>query len=630
LHCTTANLVMALRFQETDHKENFSHKSIEQLEQDGMCPHMNILEFANHLNKLHGWIEMCKLFRTYGFTVKTPHFMKGTIYENMVRHIKYKETCFLWKPIWARQLRGTVLRLTADNIVVCDKMLLQRGAEVLTGYHVREDVIETQDTNITVGGTSKFDDVQQDTIKRLLSNDLIDGNVSFKHDGSLLGLSIYNPNSEAGLFYQQLIEDKGDVFSKMILAKTKNLGYPMIPIMSTQGTWFHFPEMHDYMVSSILVDLCGIPQEQLCKYATDHTPVEAFNEFGDMFITKLYLFYKQYEQNMCLSFEAVCNQRTTCWGEKHIEFAISYPETFIRFLGCSFFDTNCTSFVYKAHCQLEKELFSLFDQPLYWKIEHAKDIEIMMKSLTDTICKKITVDQFLAKHKPSNINPTPSKYLDYEGFIFYRAITGRNSYDYSKIKTVEYYKSHKFHDKNVPYLVQLGMFSPDIFPLAQIVLSMCNGLDVTLNQICQRIMDVLKSDILLETFGEKAKASFAKQKVEIQMKMLVNTSNPELLTDLFFECFVEYFPQLNQIKQVSQLNSDNLPIAEDIKVTSLPTMAIFGIIMKAIVMIVQPWKNDLETRTKELVNKLSQKYVVDKNPLKELIGVLCNMHPLIL
>lgn len=549
---------------------------------------MNAKEYVNFLYKKIGWNGIKKILESQCYDVIIPHQVRGTEFENKIFKVKYQERCNLWKPKWSREFRGTIIRLTDENIIVCDKQLLQRGAEVLTGHHLNVNINETQD--VSVKKIEILDDIQNDTCNRLLNRTDINAVASFKLDGSLLGACCYRKGTEPYNEYCKMISIVDDKFAKIVKQLCEIMELEFIVVISSQNTLFLGEDMQDHMITSILVD-CGISYEQIKELGKTNSPAELFQIYGHLFLNKLNKLFSQFNcDRMCACYEAVNERRTTAWGNTHKELTIDYPKSILRILGCTF-----DSGMYKAHFQFEEELVRAgFEQPLYWKINHATQIENLMKDLTKIIHKEISVADFFDRNKPDNIHLPSLMFPDYEGFVFYREVGGR--YDYSKIKTEEYYKSHKFHEDNVSYLIRLGKVASDIFPLTRVAIDFYMNLEDKLKNICNDIYAKLSSGILFELLPEKAQISYHKQKSDTQMKMLINAGDK--VNYVFLESFKQVFTRLEKIEDISSIG---------------PTM-------KGILMNVLPWVPDSEIRISQLVKKLEIKS--EKNPLKDLFGIL--------
>jgi hypothetical protein len=181
--------------------------------------------------------------------------------------------------------------------------------------------------------------------------------------------------------------------------------------------------------------------------------------------------------------------------------------------------------------------------------------------------------------------------------------------DYSKIKTEEYYKSHKFHEENISDLIKLGKVAAHIFPLTQVVIDFYQNLDTKLYEITNSIADVLKSPKLFEALPEKAKLSFPKQKLDVQYKMLINAVNETVVNNLFLEKFTKTFTRLIHLP-LDQQND-------------------FGQTMRMIIMYIQPWNpsnSEKINKINELINELNKTSEINlkltKNPLRKLFTTL--------
>lgn len=538
----------------------------------------DIVSFVNYLYQKHGYQNMRKFIVEKGFTVCVPPEFKNTPYDNRVIRIKYIDTNRLWKPKWTRQCRGVTLLLNDSDEWVCVKYQLQRGAEVLTGIHLKADITETESFSMTDfgSGVEILDENQQETIKLLMSRSDINAILSFKSDGSLFGVNMYSGKYKT--LMTQLIQDYADEFCKTVLQKANELELPFVPIFSSQATFFLGDMMHDYMVTAILGDSM-IPESEFSNYS----PIEAFRKYGDKFLLKLKRFYELYpEKNdvMTLSFEARCRNRRTAWGKNHSELTIAYETSGLKCLGLSLGDKNL---IYKAHFQFDDILNACdLDEPMWWQINHSDQIENILTSLTEAIRGKL---DFLEVHKPSNRHQLRNTEYDYEGFVLYR-ILENGELDYNKIKTEEYYKTHKYKAKNMNYLIELEKTAGDHFPLTRIIKNFKYECESKLLKVCEEIITLLnekqESNLLFQNLSEKAKVSYQKQNYETQMKMLVNASQ-NTWSESILKIMSKYFTELQNISEekLIQINSVN----------------------KALVMEISPWKSDYEKRITTMVNE---------------------------
>jgi Ni2+-binding GTPase involved in maturation of urease and hydrogenase len=562
-------------------------ESEEDLDQD-----MDIVEYANHLYKMFGWDAFLESFRSRGFMCMCPPQFKDTDMENRVVMIKYLESCFVWRYKWARQCRGVMLYLDNEDNIVCIKYQLPRGAEVLTGLHIVNGIDNTQD--ISIKHIDHLDDKQQQVIHKLAGRQAVDGYLSFKNDGSLLSVEFYS-----GKYYsvmENIINKYGDCFAKAILGLAKTLDCKFIPILSTQGTLFMSEHMQQYMVTSILDGLHIIDYDTLSDFAKNKTPADAITYFGIPFMERLNVFFGEIEKNnihnliSTLSFEAICKNRQSCWKDLHTELAISYPVSMLRILGMS---TGDQSPIFQPHFMFSEIINKIdIEEPLYWKTSHSVEIENMFTDLSKCIREQMTNDEFLKIHVPSNIRLPTNKYFDYEGFVFYA--TFDNELDYSKIKTEEYYKSHKFRVENIVYLLELAKTAKHIFPLCTVITEFYGALYDKLVTIVTNIMNnlnivqlmkdddsLLSSDKFYNGLSEKAKPSFKKQPDDVKYKILVNVSSA--FSDMCFDEFVKEFPLLkSSVSDKSELTGT----------------------LKTIIMVCVPWINYNDDEYKTKLNKM--------------------------
>jgi hypothetical protein len=356
-----------------------------------------------------------------------------------------------------------------------------------------------------------FDHIQQDTIMRLLRGESIDGVVSFKKDGSLLCICTYGIDTPQGEFYTKLITEHGTDLAKAVLSICQELGLPFVAILSTQNTLFMSDDIADYMIDAILIGSNIVSQAELdADIQNDLSPVEVFAKHGRAFISKLGTFWERIRDSrpeymtgggVSLSFEAICGGRKSSWvrlgkpiGTTHIELAVSYPLSMLDFLGASF--NVLVEHTYVPHYALEDVITDIFTQPMWWKISHGREVDDLLISLSMIIRQKITKEEFLAKFPINNNTALPvNAYIDYEGFIFYRLLpNGR--VDYSKIKTEEYYRTHKFKDSNVEYLMDLNNseIARNTFPLIKVIDAFHTALDIKLATVSQKVLEEMTFD----------------------------------------------------------------------------------------------------------------------------------------
>lgn len=586
---------------------------------------MNIIQYCNMLYNTTSWDTMIEIIRSQCFMIGYPPQFKATQYEKRIIKIKYLEHNRLWKAKWSRQCRGVILFINDDNKIVPLKYLLQRGAEVLMPLHTANGVDATNDatlaeTSSTITSSTIFDDVQQSVMNKLSSNQDIDGVLSFKSDGSLLGITYYF--GEYKKFAEDFICKCGDEFAQTfhgLFNKYSNLNSNNLDnnsytcIASSQGTFSMGNDMQPYNVTAILGDLYD--QSELCTIATKYPNYcEALFVHGIEWVKSVskivdYLYATHTDAiSITLNFESICKNRTSLWETiPHTELAISYPRSMTRFLGASICTNNNVKFI--PHFDISNVLTLDIKEPLYWRVSHASKINAMLTDLELIIMGKLSKELFVVKHKPYNKNNKNNEVdtiLDLEGFIFFTKVENSHEYDYGKIKTATYYKSHNFKFKNIPYLIAIADTCGDIFPLAARVKNFCEStpekLSVALLAIKNELFkptEPLGSNNLFDKLPEKAKKTFGTKSAETKIKMLINGSSA--FADMSCTIFAAYFTDLER-----QANIDK---AKEISST-----------IKALVMKLELWKN-------QDINVVVENYVKNMNTnteLQELLGFCIN------
>jgi hypothetical protein len=201
---------------------------------------MEFQKLVNNLSKINNnesWKKFKEILKKRFFIVLNL-MNKDNLEEGNIYILSYKDgVCSTWIDkdnlgICLRLMRGTVIRFENAKFVI-DKLLLQRGAEVLTGFLKKQGINDTQDMNRDF---FKFDNNQQTVINIFMKGGTINGTLSFKVDGSLLAVSVYGINTSQGIFYKKYIETYGDDFNKAILYLCNKLSLPFIVVLSSQKT----------------------------------------------------------------------------------------------------------------------------------------------------------------------------------------------------------------------------------------------------------------------------------------------------------------------------------------------------------------------------------------------------------
>jgi len=490
-------------------------------------------------------------------------------YANCILMFSYLEIpgAKYWKNKWAKEMRGCCLFINPESgKTTILNYKLPRGAEVATGI-VKSNGISTQDCESSK--TYILDDEQIDTCNRLSK----DGNpigayLTAKADGSLLSITVYT--GEALKIMVSVINYFGSDYVKSWKDMSLELsGGSRLVVPATHRTLMESGFMANYMVTSILVGGGIVTRDALVgkDYMT------AWSEFGRAFIAKFLTMntYDPFSEVHTFIFEAICKHRTSAFDSHvHIELACSYEFDGLVFLGTSIADKR----FYIPHMLYGREHVIPFDEPLWWKIDNSSQISAMMISMEDLIFGKITKHQYLELYKPMNSTfDIDTAIIDFEGWVLMK-IASIESTDpdhlsvkclitiYSKIKTLAYYNSHKFKERNVPYLMELGKVAGHIFPLANavikilpdgvinsILLKICNDIIIKFDfsddsELMTRLNDI---NMILMSQGKKNSLNNFNARPIKSKFCSVFAFNDHDLNTWVFDIFMSYIPPITVI-----------------------------------------------------------------------------------
>lgn len=608
--------------------DNIKHIEILQNDED----QMDITYLITYLFEKGGYDEVKKFFSEMAFMCSTPALMKNTIYSEHTFYIKYFEHYKIFNKKFSRQGRGSIFMKLPSGKIICIKNLLQRGIEYLTGEHMKKGITENENIDIN-DDLLYLDQHQQNIMRKFIKKDSIEGWLSFKNDGSLSGITLYPKGQEIYNVMVDLIQkstDPRDNFSKIVINESIKHNLPFIPVLSSSGTITMSEEMLSYNITALCCGMCDIDYDVLKYQVKTGMSIEyAFTAYiSDRFFANLLSFWKKSPilcQNdiMCLSFEAIVPNRICAWEGFHPELTMSYSKSSYRFLGCMY-NVGQTSGQYRAHFQLENEIYGTgWDQPLSWNIKHTYQIESMISDLSSILYEKMTEEEFITKYPPysmENISTT----FDYEGFVLFTNIEHSKpiglfkeeldfDIDYGKIKSEEYYKSHKLKEQNIDFLLDLPDSVSLKIPLVKAVKEFYPTINSSLLQISHDIRNVLvesfncKGNLYDSIPTKKAKISFETQNNHIKSKMIINIS-PKW-KDVSFQICKKIFPSLSNIEN----NDSNLIIIK----------GIHNFITK-LVMKIEPWKNEDEAKNiQDMVDKRS-------NIITELFLIIISSQKIIL
>lgn len=541
-------------------------------------------------------------------------------YRNSIVVVKYIEQygARFWKNKWAREMRGTILFVNPETRKVKSAIKLCRGTEALT-MMVNNIDIETQD--IKSEKSSILDDEQKDTCKRLCENKPIDIYLTSKGDGSLLVITAYMGKTMNMIV--PVIELFGNDYTRLWMKQSLKISQgKRIFLPSTQGTFIESGFMTAYMVTAMLCG-SGIKSREELNKNHDHIKASYLNAweiYGEEWIEKFnhFTFFDTLTDTQTFCFEAICKNRCGMFDDRpHTELACSYLHDRLIFLGT----TICDKRFYIPHPLYETHSVILFEQPLWWKINHANQINEMLKDIGLMILSQMTKYDYLMKYPPANPefnieceNQISNAIIDYEGWVAMKTATLEiTDLDYmqvietfkipltiySKIKTEAYYRSHKFHHKNIPYLMELAKTAGDTFPLSRKIADIFTSDTITkrLMIIGQRIMKLLdfnndKNEVLVQIRAAHQIAldnaqinhtkcpkdpliGFENRTIDVQCKIVSNYHGfkfSNLLVPIYLELFTEIDPNTLDINQMCL----------------------------SLTIILQPWTDDYNERIKKL------------------------------
>ena len=598
--------------------------TIDTLSINDFTKNMNISQYYSYLmDKYHGdQLQICEFLRTLGF-IQTTFIKKSDniddatfcaqlsqlsitwkdlgviitsysaseissnsqIYEKL-RHsiviLKYIDglqgACF-WQNVWAKEMRGTVLFISPNNASV--KVLsfkLPRGAEVLTGM-VTKNNLETQD--IKSNKIDMLDEEQRDTCLQLCNGNPINMHLTSKGDGSLMIVNVYT--GLALKIMQPIVMTFGSDYARLwatqslILTNNTRLFVP-----ATHNTLIESGFMSPYMVTSLLVGSNIVSREELAIFhANGGTYMDAWQRYGTVWMDQFmqFTFHDSLTETHTFSFEAICNNRCGLFGDQtHVELACSYDRDRLIFLGVSLAD--CLFYIPHSMYNTISQIIP-FEEPLWWTITHASQVDNMLDDINNIIFGKFTKNDFLLKFPPANRTfDISSAIIDFEGWVAMKFatchITDSNHRTvindlgipltiYSKIKTEVYYRAHKFNATNIPYLMELSKTAGHIFPLSFKIAGICQSgaISERLINVGCKIMELLNfndpaniiipalhtafNNRLINQSGKQPKnplTGFEKRPFNVQCRMVLNFDGFDF-SEFYVPIYVAFFPEID-------------------------------------------------------------------------------------
>jgi hypothetical protein len=413
--------------------------------------------------------------------------------------------------------RGTVCYLLdpASGNFVLVKASLFRGGELVVRQHETNNIDETE--NMKRAELARLTTQEGTVVDALLSGDKKDweyGSLSFKVDGSLMNVVMVPKSIKLAAMLETYIMQQGDAFAQANLVTVRDvLKLPFVGFIASKATLLAGAPMHDYYITSMLVEMGIMTDDELRATvgATRATPVEVWLKYGAQAFWKRFHAMDQgfrahqfivsrkrgdafpVSVSVTYALESVCANVTTGWGVVHRELACQYGKSSLRILGAAFGETDVT---YSPHMEWSGVLLAAgFQEPLYWVIVEPARVDDMLETLSGVLRKTIAADEFYTRHPPSNpafllthstsastsmlasfvpsvtsLVPASASLFpkpDFEGFVLYVKLKGIGPLFYGKVKTSEYYKTHKAANDLTPaqidYLVKLYGTAPGVF-----------------------------------------------------------------------------------------------------------------------------------------------------------------------
>jgi GTPase SAR1 family protein len=386
--------------------------------------------------------------------------------------VKYKDG-YAGEKFWTNRFmlkyRGLTLFIHPITGKVIDlRYLMDRGAEI----HSKET-----DGKVTGQDDGDINHGQYlNAIKHTLKKDLeLKGFLTQKADGSLGTFTVYSGTALA--IMRAYVETWGTDVAKEIasqsLVRTQN---KFMVILATQGTKSITKDMVPFATTSIFGGIRDKHGKALVSHdeMRKNTPLQIWQEHGSKVLDRVFTVHepayaKHKDESITIMFEMVCaNRRDAFGGREHEEFACQATEDQFLFLGLGYASLEeCI-----PHCVLD--IKGIFQQPAFWEIKNASQVNAMIRDLTKVMSKEMTEKEFIQLYPPKN--PQEFIALHPEGFVLYAYVDETTTpihtayglpgiLTYSKVKTFIYYIAHKFKVKNINALVEFGRVSPGHFPL---------------------------------------------------------------------------------------------------------------------------------------------------------------------
>ena len=392
--------------------------------------------------------------------------------------VKYKDGhngSKFWVNEFMRHFRGiTIFTHPITKKVTVLRYLMDRGAEIhskeTNKRATRQDECDTNGVNL-------------DHISKCLLQDLtLNAYLTQKADGSLGIATVYSDTALA--IMKAYVETWGTDVAKEVARKSLEMtqGKFMV-VLSTQGTKSLSEDMTAFATTSIFG---GIRDKQGASLVSREemstkTPLQIWQEHGFKVLERVFALHgpayeKHPDESISLMFEMICAENRDAFpgGKYHDEFACNATKDQFLFLGLGYASLE----VNIPHCVID--IKGVFQQPVFWKITSGAQVNNMIRDLQLVMSGEMTKQQFITTYPPEI--PDEFDELHREGFVLYGLVSAHSTpihqaYElpgiltYAKVKTLIYYRAHKFKVENLEALVEYGRISPGHFPLCDTLYS---------------------------------------------------------------------------------------------------------------------------------------------------------------
>lgn len=359
----------------------------------------------------------------------------------MVITITYFERNNIWKYPWCRQTRGSAFVIYDDHIA-CVKMLLQRGVEITSKFFSHEAKSDSRRS------VERLDTIQQEVATKIHNNKDFKAYISAKRDGCLIGVNIYNKDTELANVMEQAAREQEKGFHTRIMSIChEDENFPYVIVLSSNGTLFMYNDMLNYVMGA--TETRNI--RQLTRYLMD--TIQTFTQSA-----------QSVSSVACLCFEALWTQKI----QKGL--TVKYNQSSFVFLGCTVFQ-NDVDFQFYPHFTYHQ-----FDipwlQPLFKVIHSTSEIHKIISDLDNVALGDMTQEDYLQQNwsDVKGVDLETKQDIDYEGLVMYypHQVGDVTHYDYSKIKTPLYYMLHKVKARDIHKLVNMPPILANVYHSADI------------------------------------------------------------------------------------------------------------------------------------------------------------------